>query len=325
MLLQSKVTPCNCCCLIANSKSSRYRTRSAASNCPLQIYLPTCLLFSGTIAGAQGSHRIFRIRHILSRARVLIALVHHPRHTQRDYYNKYNDRTECAAVSIYFFAIPLLRFSSPIPRQRRPASTLGLQTSRVRDSFQRIPNGYPPPFEFVFDPDVRATFPLPLTGQFRRESRATGTHCRRQTMPDDKNVKLMLFCSHCLRRCATFATRLDEPLLLAWNYILHLRLLYHIPYSLSLFLSTFSTDRTATDFLSFPTCSICSLLLVVTSPPTERVTSSVSQYCIAPLAFVHSFVRFPPLNRYRSPPPPLVALYCLNVVPEIIKTIDEKR
>lgn len=40
VLLQSKVTPCNCCCLIANSKSPRYRTRSAASNCPLQIYLP---------------------------------------------------------------------------------------------------------------------------------------------------------------------------------------------------------------------------------------------------------------------------------------------
>lgn len=29
-------------------------------------------------------------------------------------------------------------------------------------------------------------------------------------MPDDKNVKLMLFCSHCLRRCATFATCLDD-------------------------------------------------------------------------------------------------------------------
>jgi len=153
VLLQSKVTPCNCCCLIANSKSSRYRTRSAASNCPLQIYLPTCLLFSGTIAGAQGSHRIFRIRHILSRARVLIALVHHPRHTQRDCYNKYNDRTECAGPSQFtFFAIPLLlRFSSPQPRDnvdRLPLSVCERHASAILS--KGFPNDYPPPFRIRF-------------------------------------------------------------------------------------------------------------------------------------------------------------------------------
>jgi len=56
-----------------------------------------------------------------------------------------------------------------------------------------------------------------------RESLASGSIVADKQCRDDKNVKLMLFCSHCLRRCATFAARLDEPLLLAWNYILHLR------------------------------------------------------------------------------------------------------
>lgn len=58
---------------------------------------------------------------------------------------------------------------------------------------------------------------------------ARSAHCRRQTMPRDKNVKLMLFCSHCLRSCTTFVARLDEPLLLAPNYIL----LFRFAFSLS--------------------------------------------------------------------------------------------
>jgi len=75
---------------------------------------------------------------------------------------------------------------------------------------------YPPPFGFAFNPDARgasnAPAPAPApAGQFCHEPRDR-QHCQRQTMPHDKNVKLMLFCSHCLRRCATFAARLAEPL-----------------------------------------------------------------------------------------------------------------
>lgn len=68
---------------------------------------------------------------------------------------------------------------------------------------------------------------------------ARSAYCRRQTIQRDKNVKLMLFCSHCLRSCTTFVARLDEPLLLAPNYILLFRFAFspsppRAPLSLSL-------------------------------------------------------------------------------------------
>lgn len=146
-------------------------------------------------------------------------------------------------------------------------------------------------------------------------------------MPYDKNVKLMLFCSHCLRRCATFAARLDEPLLLAWNYILHLRFLYHIlprPPPLSLF----SGDRAAVLpglFLSSPLpphllsperCYIQKTSYFVRKPALYRTTG-----------FMLSFVRFSPLNLATG----ATASSLLHIVytsyggPRIIKTIGRSK
>jgi len=68
-----------------------------------------------------------------------------------------------AAVSIYFFAIPSLS----------PETNVGKRHAFA--ILSRDPNGHLPPYEFVFDPDARATLPLPPTGSFRRESRASGS------------------------------------------------------------------------------------------------------------------------------------------------------
>jgi len=218
-LLQSKVTPCNCCCLIANSKSSRYRTRSAQR--VIALFKFTYLLFSGTIAtGAGVVYRIFRIRHTLSpararaRARFNCARISSAGHATRLLQQIHNGRAERTCLNSLVrdsFACCRRPTALADPRASPPPARPPRRVALSEDLTK-----YPPPFGFAFNPDARgasnAPAPAPApAGQFCHEPRDR-QHCQRQTMPHDKNVKLMLFCSHCLRRCATFAARLAEPL-----------------------------------------------------------------------------------------------------------------
>ena len=123
---------------------------------------------------------------------------------------------------------------------------------------------------------------------------ARSAHCRRQTMPRDKNVKLMLFCSHCLRSCTTFVARLDEPLLLAPNYILLFRF---VPspsrFSRAPFLPTSPLLSAPRSFLSFaPSLRRTSQRPLPETSPTFAtletfLVSSISRHCVSPRS--HSF------------------------------------
>lgn len=121
-------------------------------------------------------------------------------------------------------------------------------------------------------------------------------------MPDDKNIKLMLFCSHCLRRRAMFAARPDESLLLAWNYILHLPLSRSLPGPLTPSIPRPMEQRHAVASLPPGYLLSLTLSLFLGRSRRKRVTSSVSPGIVpvSALGFVLSFVRFLLKTRHGS-------------------------